>query len=226
MRDSYLRFFSKTRITKEDFFKFGLAETIYSPLGKAETEWLELKRKIQNNEEVFIRGFGRDANGTYLYKKFYTALTGNQKIFKDPTNNAVPTKIIAELTGYAKSKRKNYELIRNYQVSHLFGKTKNIYAFAAPWNIAYIPKLIDPFTGHEAQGEFVDEFTRLFQMQAFEKFEHLILDFNSIISNTEFRQKIESSIFSLSKEPNVTEKEIEKLKKSIENEFSPILMNK
>lgn len=47
----------------------------------------------------------------------------------------------------------------------MFGRTKNIYAFTAPWNIVYMPKILDPFTGHEAKGEMVDEYRMLFQKQ-------------------------------------------------------------
>jgi len=147
MRDSYIRFFSKGYISKEQFFEFGLKETIYAPYEKAESEWNRLKQRIENNQEVFIRGFGRDANGTHLFQELYARLVGNHNVKKDPTNNAEPTKIIRELTGYSKTKYSKYELIRNYQISHIFGRTKNIYAFTAPWNIVYMPKMLDPFTG-------------------------------------------------------------------------------
>ena len=43
----------------------------------------------------------------------------------------------------------------------MFGRTKNVFCFTAPWNIIFIPKLIDPFTGHEAKGEYVTEFQKL-----------------------------------------------------------------
>ena len=138
MRDSYIRFFSEGYISKEQFFEFGLKETIYAPYGKVELEWNRLKNRILNNESVFMRGFGRDANGTYLFQELYKRLNGNNNIKKDPTNNAEPTKIIRALTGYSKTVNSKYELIRNYQISHIFGRTKNIYAFTAPWNIVYI----------------------------------------------------------------------------------------
>ena len=54
--------------------------------------------------------------------------------------------------------RKNKKEIINYQVSHIFGKTKNIYAFTAPWNFIYLPKIMDPLTGHEAQGYLKERF--------------------------------------------------------------------
>jgi len=220
MRDSYIRFFSKGYITKEQFFEFGLSETIYAPYDKAESEWNKLKHKIKNNEEVFIRGFGRDANGTHLFQELYKKLLGNEKVKKDSTNNAEPTKIIRELTGYSKTKNSKYELIRNYQISHIFGRTKNIYTFTAPWNIVYMPKMLDPFTGHEAKGEMIDEYTILFQKQGYKHFGRLIEDFNKIITNETFKEKLECCLSEL--EDQKEYKDIEKLKKALQDEFKPI----
>ena len=104
MRDSYLRFFSEGYISKEQFFEFGLKETIYASADKAEQEWGLLKKRIYGNEKVYIRGFGRDSNGTHLFQRLYKHLVGNESVTKDSTNNAEPTKIIHELTGYSKIK--------------------------------------------------------------------------------------------------------------------------
>ena len=61
LRDSYKRFFSKFNLSKEQFFNFGIRETIYAPIDKAQEGWDELKRRISNNDTVYIRGFGRDS---------------------------------------------------------------------------------------------------------------------------------------------------------------------
>lgn len=222
MRDSYIKFFSEGYISKEQFFEFGLKETIYAPFEKAERDWKQLKNRIKNNEEVFIRGFGRDANGTHLFQELYQRLVGNSKVKKDPTNNAEPTKIIRELTGYSKTKNSKYELIRNYQISHIFGRTKNIYAFTAPWNIVYMPKMLDPFTGHEAKGEMIDEYTLLFQKQGYEQFGRLIDDFNELITNKGFKDNLNNCLNSLSVDSSFEKKDIEKLKVAVHNEFMPI----
>jgi len=222
MRDSYIRFFSEGYISKEQFFEFGLKETIYAPFEAAEREWILLKNRIKNNEEVFIRGFGRDANGTHLFQELYNRLVGNSNVKKDPTNNAEPTKIIKELTGYSKTKNSKYELIRNYQISHIFGRTKNIYAFTAPWNIVYMPKMLDPFTGHEAKGDMIDEYTILFQKQGYEKFGILIDDFNEIITSSSFKAQLSSTLNELSEDKSFESKDIEKLKRAVNNEFMPI----
>ena len=36
-------------------------------------------------------------------------------------------------------------------------RTKNVYTFTALWNMVYLPKIIDPFIGHEAKSEIVDD---------------------------------------------------------------------
>ena len=222
MRDSYIRFFSEGYISKEDFFDFGLKETIYAPYEKAELEWTLLKSRIHNNKQVFIRGFGRDANGTHLFQELYARLLGNNNVIKDPTNNAEPTKLIRDLTGYSKTKNSKYELIRNYQISHIFGRTKNVYAFTAPWNIVYMPKMLDPFTGHEAKGEMIDEYTLLFQKQGYKQFAGLIEDFNEIITSPRFVENLNRCLQELSDDSSFEMKDIEKLKNAVYSEFKPI----
>lgn len=135
MIDSYEKFLTKY-VSKEDFFDFGLNETIYIPIDKVEKEWSNLKNRIFENQNVFIRGFGRDAAGTHLFLKFYENIFEHSNIVKDPTNNQQPTKLLESLTGLKKNKD-----IRNYQVSHIFGRTKNIFTFTAPWNIIFMPKI-------------------------------------------------------------------------------------
>jgi len=169
-----------------------------------------------------MRGFGRDANGTYLFQRLYKELFDNDNIKKDPTNNAEPAKLIKQLTGYSKTKSSYYDLIRNYQISHVFGRTKNIYAFTAPWNIVYMPKILDPFTGHEAKGEMIDEFTEMFQKQGYEKFEKFINEFNEIIINQDFKDKLECGLKMLSDDSTFEKSDVEKLKVAIKNEFKPI----
>jgi hypothetical protein len=222
MLDSYERLFSKGLLSKEQLFDFGLSETIYVDFDVAENAWETLKDKIHFDEQVFIRGFGRDAAGTHLFQKFYSNLLGNNNVTKDPTNNAEPTKLLRQWSGYSKTGGINFKPIQNYQISHVFGRTKNVYCFTAPWNVVYIPKLIDPFTGHEAKGTYVDEYTALFKKETIKRFRPLIDDFNSLITNQEFLSSIETSLGLMSCDKSLSEKDIEKLKKAISLEFVPI----
>jgi hypothetical protein len=225
MRDSYVRFFGEGHISKEAFFEFGLRETIYAPLEKANTGWTELKQSILSNKPVFIRGFGRDAAGTHLFQNFYERLTGNSNVLKDSTNNAEPAKLIRALTGYSKTPSKQHESIRNYQVSHIFGRTKNVYAFTAPWNIVYMPKMLDPFTGHEAKGELIDEYTKLFQQQGYKLFAPLIEDFNEIVTANRFLSQLEESLDAMMTDNRYEMTDIDKLRSSLKSEFAPIAVS-
>lgn len=222
MRDSYERFFSKGYISKEQFFDFGICETIYAPLDKAKEGWEELKQRIRNNGPVYMRGFGRNSNGSHLFQEFYSNVLGNKNVKIDPTNNKEPTTVISDMTGYSKIKSKKHKTIRNYQVSHIFGRTKNIYLFTAPWNIAYLPKIIDPFTGHEAKGELIDEYQTMFRHKSYVHFEALIEDYNEIILNKGFQQCIDIYLEDISKKNRYSQTDIDKLRKSVQEELAPI----
>ena len=133
--DSYERFMTRFNIDKYELYEFGINETILPPIDLVAENWENLKKRIFNNGKVSIRGYGRDAKGTALYLGLYKNLFNNGNVKKDATNNVEPQKIISRLTGY----KRNINLL-NYQVSHIFGRTKNIFLFEAPWNIAFIPK--------------------------------------------------------------------------------------
>ncbi|TXZ35663.1 hypothetical protein FXE65_03330 [Vibrio cholerae] len=146
----------------------------------------------------------------------------NHNVVKDSTNNAEPTKLIRQLTGFSKTISKQYQPLRNYQISHVFGRTKNVYAFTAPWNIVYVPKLIDPFTGHEAKGDMVDEYTVLFQKSVFERFEKYINEFNCLMTNSEFLASLDEHVNRLRDSNDVSDDVVNKMCKAITEEFAPI----
>tara|TARA_R110000868_G_scaffold138329_1_gene352309 strand:+ start:31644 stop:32318 length:675 start_codon:yes stop_codon:yes gene_type:complete len=222
VRDSYARFFSEGYITKEQFFEFGLSETIYASLDSAREAWENLKYRIDHNQDVYIRSFGRNAANSHLFLDFYKKVLENENIKIDPTNNAEPTKLIKELTGYSKTKNRKYELIRNYQVSHVFGRTKNAFTFTAPWNIVYMPKLLDPFTGHEATGDLVLEYQKRFQSKIYNHFSDLIEDYNNLLIKNSYQEKIDDYLIGLSNTNKHSLKDIGKLKNAVKGEFTPI----
>ena len=117
--DSYQEFLNFFKINREAFFEWGISATIFPPFNKVATEWEDLKKRIFNNEIVYIRGYGRDAHGTQMYKDLYAKLLNNTHVEKDPSNNAIPQKIIQRTTGLKRNCH-----IYNYQVSHIWGHTK------------------------------------------------------------------------------------------------------
>lgn len=176
-RDSYYMFMEAFNISYKDLIQWGIDNIIFPPIKEVDDEWRDLKNRIEKNEKVFIRGYKRDAKGTNSYQEFYKFSFGNENVCKDPTNNDHPQRIIKKLTGLNRNTN-----IFNYQVSHIWGRTKNIYLFEAPWNICYVPKIIDPFTGHEAMGEIPRDFSKCLRATAQEKYRKYIDDYNELIS--------------------------------------------
>ena len=174
MKNAYLEFFKI--IPKEKFFQFGIENIISINQDKAKREWDNLTRRIKNRENnLFVRSSGRNGAGNDILKQFYKDIF-DININIDPTNNQKPRKLMNKLSGYEINKN-----IQNYQTSHVFGRTKNVYCFVAPWNIVLIPKIIDPLTGHEAKGDFVDEFKILFRGSIYRKYRECIDEYNDLI---------------------------------------------
>lgn len=138
-----------------------------------------------NNQRVYIRGYGRDAHGTDLYKDLYKELFHNFHVEKDPTNNAQPQKIIEKLTGLKRNRD-----IFNYQVSHIWGHTKNVFLFEAPWNVCYTPKIMDPFTGHETKGVWPIEYQKRFLDKAVQMYKPFIEDYNKLLIDLEVEERM------------------------------------
>lgn len=213
--DSYKKFLEYFQISKEDFFDWGIKATIFPPLERVQKEWGELKFRIFNDKPVYIRGYGRDAHGTQLYLDLYKYLFNNKSILKDPSNNIAPTRLIEKSTGLKKNKT-----IYNYQVSHIWGKTKNVFLFEAPWNICYAPKIMDPFTGHEAMGDLPAEYKEAFIRKVYEIYENYIADYNRILVDNEVGEKLNEYLYSIKN--NLSTKEYERFCKDVKDELSPI----
>ena len=82
-RDSYLNFLEKFNISNKDFIEYGLNDIIFVPNDKVISEWEILKNKVYSNQEVYIRGMGRDATGTKYMFEVHKSLFGNSNIKKD-----------------------------------------------------------------------------------------------------------------------------------------------
>lgn len=216
--DSYERFIKTFKINKEELYEFGISETILPPIELVSQYWEDLKKRIFNNGVVTIRGYGRDAKGTSLYFGLYKHIMNNENIKKDATNNNGPQRIISKLTGY----KRNVNLF-NYQVSHIFGKTKNIFLFEAPWNIAFVPKIIDPFTGHETMGIWPKEYQVKFSTYASEIYGEFINDYNQLVTEANIVDGILEYISELKNQLGMT-MEVLRFEKDVQVELSTIGM--
>jgi hypothetical protein len=185
LKDGYQLFLQRFKIQKEDLIRFGIEETISIEEEVARIEWSRIKDILNGKEKapIYIRRAGRNSSSTNLYLDLYEHLFPGVEILVDRTNNDQPRKTLAKCTNFkpAKADTKKHKALLNYQVSHIFGRTKNPYTFTAPWNIVYLPKIMDPFTGHESKGEVTMLFTEAFQMSFYDKYNELIYEYNQIM---------------------------------------------
>lgn len=217
MKDGYKVIFERLGIDENQFIKIGIDEIIFIEYQKAEKEWNAIKEKIKNKEKLFIRSYGRNGINSELYLDLYKEIFNHKNIEIDQTNNNAPKKKIESLTNLKRNKD-----ISNYQISHVFGLTKNPYCFTAPWNIVYIPKIMDPFTGHESKGELTKKFTKMFREKIFYYYKKLIEDYNSIARNSDYNGKIDNYCKKINKAGKYNNKTIERFKKDAKQQFKKI----
>jgi hypothetical protein len=225
MKDSYEILIQNYINGNEILKKFGLNETIFISNDQAIEKWKEIKSSILKNEVVYVRRYGRGGKNDLILKSFYKEIFKLTKIKFDPSNNSAPAALLNKCTTYRKNIKKDSppnEKIQNYQISHVFGRTKNPFLFTAPWNVVYVPKIVDPFTGHESRGDLALEFSKLLKEKTFKKYESLIKDYNKLIEQYDFPNK-------LNKFMDVNKNQIpdpDRFKGDMLFEFSKITLNK
>lgn len=106
-------------------------------------------------------------------------------------------------------------------MSHIFGKTKNIFLFEAPWNIAFVPKLIDPFTGHETKGIWPKEYQEKFSAHARKLYSEFIGEYNQLINRDDISEGILQYIIKLKMKEGIS-KEVLQFEKDVLIELSQI----
>ena len=227
IKDGYLLFFEHfSNIKQDQLIEFGINSLIFTPTNIAKIEWENTKTRLHSNQEIFIRGYGRDAHATQLFFTLYKNLFGNNQIKKDPTNNANPSRLIQQWTKHSKTgKDGKFKAgttgIQNFQISHIFGRTKNPYLFTAPWNIVLIPKIMDPFTGHESKGEIADLFSARLKSETLSRYKDLIENYNQVV-NADFQRKLKDEIKKLKENHTSSNFNLDKFERDAINEFQPI----
>lgn len=182
--------------------------------------------KDNNISKVYVRTFGDKGkeNTKALLISFYEYIfdySEKEVISIDRSNNSAPSSTLNRYTEYTKTKNhKSKNILFNYQVSHIFGKTLNCYAFTAPWNIVYLPKILAPFTGHESNGKLTEQFTQKLQEFAKLNYKEQIEQFNKRME--ELAPKINKFKAKLKSENEFDEQLIKQFFKSLDENFSQI----
>lgn len=214
MKDSYSHFLERFNIKENDFLEYGKESIIYVSKDIAKKEWENLKYRITHNKEVYIRSYGNNGKNSKIFIDFIKYVFKNDQIKIDLSSNSKPQNCLKKYTKLERGKD-----IQNYQVSHIFGMTKNPYMFECPWNIAYIPKIFDPFTGHESRGEWTQKFQDYYLKDVQENFQEFIEDYNNIIKKYNITEKVDSFIESIS---GYTNKQKDKFKNDLLDNFKMI----
>ena len=217
IQDSYINFLKYFKINKKEFFEYGKKSIIYANSDDIDYFWKDLKYRLYNNQKVYIRSYGNNGVNSKIFVDFIKKVFNNENIEIDKNRNSIPQAYIKKYTQLERKKD-----IINYQVSHLFERTKNPLMFECPWNIAYIPKIYDPFTGHESNGNWTKEFQEYYLKDAQHKFKKYIDDYNSIIKSLDIEKKISNYIDGLKKYSN---NQKNRFKKDLEENFKPIIVS-
>ncbi|MDF1881507.1 hypothetical protein JHD50_09370 [Sulfurimonas sp. MAG313] len=215
MRDAYEALIPGY-ISKEEFFRFGLEQTIYISDEKVKMGWEALKKKLKDNKPLFMRG-SKDAAHNQMYYEFYARVLRNEQAKRDPSNSQTPTKMMEELSGLKKSKD-----LKNYQLSTIFGRSKNVLCFNAPWNFAYTPNILDPLLGVDARGPLAQEFKKVFQAQAYKKFKPYIEEFNTMMTDNHFLRETDEYLHDLYDNSLHKNEIVEIFESSLRDEIEPI----
>lgn len=222
IQDSYTEILKGLNVTICDLIREGLNQIIWPQTNIGLQYWAMLQRfkDAQNGgAPLYIRGYGRNNSKTYLFidffKKYY-----NLNVEPDPASNTIPKQVIEDCTGLTINKH-----IRNYQISHIFEeRTHNPLLFTAPWMICYVPKILDPFTGHECSG--YDWVRARFVYFVASKWIDQIILYNNYRNHLfpDLKKNIDNYIQNLKSNPNsnLSSKEIAKFKEDLIYALSPI----
>ena len=223
--DAYDVLFDELELEPARFFERSLAAIKDVDPASAEEDWNALVERLENGGTAFIRGAGRNAQGTEAWFKVCRHLFKNADIRKDPDNNTEPTKLLTRLTRYGKVTEKGEGIrhLMNYQVSHLWEKrTHNPLLFTAAWNIAWVPKYLDPFTGHETKGEHVVAFQKRFRQRNRERYGRQIAAYNAYVKANVLPRLEEALVATISELQGWSVRKVSSFESRVRQEFAVI----
>lgn len=212
--DSYQLFCDDFHITPEELYRFGIRRSIFATPEAAWNQWQSLKKALRGERELRIRKYGRSAVNPFI--EMYKHIFPQAQILEDSTGNAAPRAIIQRITNHTIN-----STICNFEVSHVFGYTKNPLLFNAAWNFFFCPRLIDPFTGHASTGRWPEEYQPLLREAVLTKFARCISDYNRMLAEEGIHDQIENYLANLNWGTEKT-KELARFKEDVRKEWRPI----
>ena len=124
--------------------------------------------------------------------------------------------MLENLTHYKKN-----ESIFNYQVSHIWGHTKNPFLFECPWNVCFMPKILDPFSGHESTSTDKVIFQERLKNKAVQMYSDLIEDYQRLKKDIEKRIECILDKY-INTQQNYQAKTLRKFEKDLHNEWADL----
>lgn len=212
--DSYQQFCDDFHITPDELYQFGIRRSIFATPEEAWNQWQSIKRALQGEGELKIRKYGRAESNPFI--SMYKQIFPQAQISIDANGNSSPRAIIQKVTNRAIN-----DTIFNFEVSHVFGYTKNPLLFNAAWNFFFCPKLIDPFTGHTSKGRWPEEYQPLLKESVLTKFSRCISDYNKMLTEMGILELIENYLAGLDWGTE-NAKDLARFKEDARKEWQPI----
>ena len=224
--DAYDILLQKLQLSESDFAEFGLKSILYVEFEIKKTQWEEIKKTASSKDSLlYIRKYGQQGLNSNWFKTLYVSIFECQ-IIEDPTNNKYPSQTLNKYTPYRKnsiSQNTKFTPIFNYQISHLFGRTKNPLLFTSLWNLAYIPRHFDPFTGHESKGKISETIRNAFKKRTFEENVFFIEDYSRFY-NEYIHPKLAQAIENVRVEYSLNENQLKQFIEDATEQLSPITL--
>lgn len=235
----YRHFFDNKEITVKDLWDFTLENMIFIDNQEGIIFSDRVQDYLTNGEKgILLAGATNPFEEQIHYKNIYRILFPGVTFKFETIKNATPRKFLEALTGVKETDppMQIYLKLRSYQVLHIFKRVHNPYAYLAPWNIIFIPKVLAPFLTvnekyviprfltsnqkefYEKHIEELPEFEVAVKRYIYDRYQQEIDDFN------EEMKVLKKKVIPYLEEVRQKEGEevYETIKKTFLREFSPI----
>lgn len=205
--DSYENFIKYFKL-ENTFADWAIENTIFFTPEHEENfnhQWDKIKTALNGNDvehKIYIRSNGNNGCNNDVLINVYKKVFPNTNIRIDAHRNTTTHSKVDQLGNYKRNHGniEKFNVVKNFIVSHIFANTANPYLFHAPWNFCLTPAIVDPLTGHESNGNLTEEYKRKFFKKAFEKYNKYIEEYNAILKDNNYKEKISKAFDEYEKE--------------------------